>query len=507
MEVLRDGGNAYDAVIAAMCAAVVSEPVFFSFAGGGFLVAKPADSKPVVYDFFVATPRTRPRSEVELDFYPIQADFGTATQEFHIGLGSTATPGAVRGLFAIHHDLASQPLARLIEPAVRHARNGVPLRAVDAYLFSVVGPILAARADSRVAYTRSDGSLLGEGDLVVQSDFADCLEAIAREGDALFYEGEIADALCRACREQGGLLDREDLANYQVIRRAPLACGYRGARILTNPPASTGGLLIAFKLSLMESLLRDRAAFGSPAWLATIGRTMALTNRARAENPLRDRPEEENQPPVAERFLSPELRARYLEVVEKHPLSPRGTTHISVIDGDGNLAALSLSNGEGNGYVLPGTGIMLNNMLGEQDLNPDGFHRWEPGIRLASMMAPSVATLADGSLTALGSGGSNRIRTAIFQVLVNLIDQGMTLEEAVEAPRLHVEHGVANAEGGLDEACRAALASTDEPFAESVMDWPRHNLFFGGVHAVSRDESGTVSAAGDPRRGGATSVD
>ena len=124
-----------------------------------------------------------------------------------------------------------------------------------------------------------------------------------------------------------------------------------------------------------------------------------------------------------------------------------------------------------------------------------------------AFLAPSRAAVRRFHETALGSGGSNRIRTAIFQVLVNLIDQGMTLEEAVEAPRLHVEHGVANAEGGLDEACRAALASTDEPFAESVMDWPRHNLFFGGVHAVSRDESGTVSAAGDPRRGGATSVD
>ena len=507
MEILRDGGNAYDAVIAAMCTAAAAEPVFFSLAGGGFLVAQPAASKAIVYDFFVSTPRRRPRSERELDFYPIQADFGTATQEFHIGLGSTATPGAVRGLFAIHRDLASLPIARLLEPAIRHAREGVTLRPVDAYLFSVVGPILTARADSREVYTRSDGTLLTDGDRVTQRDYADCLEAIGHEGEALFYEGEIAEALSRACREQGGLLDRQDLAGYRVIRRAPLACRYRGAQILTNPPASTGGLLIAFKLSVLEALLREPTAFGSPGWLGVLGRTMALTNRARAENPLGEEQDDAEGPAIAERFLSPELRARYLEVLERHPESPRGTTHISVIDGDGNLAALSLSNGEGNGYVLPGTGIMLNNMLGEQDLNPDGFHRWTPGIRLASMMAPSVATLADGRLTALGSGGSNRIRTAIFQVLVNLIDQGMTLEEAVDAPRLHVEHGVANAEAGLGEPCREALASADEPFADRVMDWPRHNLFFGGVHAVSQSPSGDSAAAGDPRRGGVALVD
>ncbi len=501
LEILQAGGNAYDAAIAAMCTAVAAEPVFFSLAGGGFLVAQPADSKPLVYDFFVATPKTPARDPSTLDFAPIVADFGTATQEFHIGLGSTATPGAVRGLFAIHRDLASMPLTELVAPALHHARQGVTLREVDAYLFSVVGAILTARADSRAAYTNRDGKLLVAGESVVQRDFADSLETIAREGEALFYEGEIAEAICRACKEQGGLLTREDLADYRVIRRAPLACHYRGARILTNPPASTGGLLIAFKLSIMQALLRERQAFGSPAWVETIGRTMALTNRARAENPLR----EESESATAH-FLSEELRARYVDVLDCHPESPRGTTHISVIDGDGNLAALSLSNGEGNGYVLPGTGIMLNNMLGEQDLNPEGFHLWTPGTRLASMMAPSVATLADGRLTALGSGGSNRIRTAIFQVLVNLIDQGMSLEQAVDAPRLHVEHGVANAEGALAETCRQVLASASEPFADSVTDWPRHNLFFGGVHAASRSAEGVMTAAGDPRRGGAVAV-
>ena len=510
MEILNDGGNAYDAVVAAMCATVVAEPVFFSLGGGGFLVAQPTDTKPLVYDFFVSTPRARPRPDVpasDLDFYPIHADFGTATQEFHIGMASTATPGAVRGLFAIHGDLGRLPLRRLIEPAVRHAREGVALRPVDGYLFSVVGPILSARPDSRAVYTKGDGRLLEAGDHIVQRDFADCLEAIAEEGEALFYEGEIAEAICRACREQGGLLDRADLAGYQVIRREPLACSYRGARILTNPPASTGGLLIAFKLSLLESLLRERSAFGSPAWLHALGQTMALTNKARAENPLHEEQNEAADGEVAERFLSADLRARYLDVLQNHLESPRGTTHVSVIDGDGNLAALSLSNGEGNGYVLPGTGIMLNNMLGEQDLNPEGFHRWKPGTRLASMMAPSVATMPDGSLTALGSGGSNRIRTAIFQVLINLIDQRMSLKEAVDAPRLHVEHGIANAEGDLGDACREALAMASEPFAERVMDWPPHNLFFGGVHAVSRDAKGAVAAAGDPRRGGAAEVD
>ena len=509
MEILDEGGNAYDAVLAAMCTSAVAEPVFFSLAGGGFLVSRPVDRAAVVHDFFVSTPLRRPGSDAplsELDFYPIDADFGTATQEFHIGLGSTATPGAVRGLFTIHRDLGRLPLGRLLEPAIRCARNGVELRAVDAYLFSVVGAILTARADSRHIYTRADGSLLGEGDRLVQAELADSLDALAREGDALFYEGEIAEALVRANREGGGLLTHKDLSCYQVERREPLACRYRGAQILTNPPPSTGGLLIAFKLSLLERLAAEPADPRSAAWLGAIGRAMALTNKARAENPLDAFGGSDEELQLAERFLSSELRARYLAVLDSHPEFPRGTTHISVIDREGNLAALSLSNGEGNGYVLPGTGIMLNNMLGEEDLNPGGFHRWPPGVRLASMMSPSVAEMADGSLTAMGSGGSNRIRTAIFQVLTNLIDQGLDLEVAVDAPRLHVERGVANAEQGLGEGCREALAADSERFADEVMDWPRHNLFFGGVHAVRRDTAGDLSAAGDPRRGGAALV-
>lgn len=509
MEVLAEGGNAYDAAIAAMCAAAAAEPVLCSLGGGGFLTAWPADGEPRVYDFFVQTPMRGPRDAAaiaELDFYPIHADFGTATQEFHIGLGAVAAPGAVRGLFAVHRDLGSLPIRRLVEPAARHAREGVLLRPVDAYLFSVVGPILTAREDSRAAFTRPDGSLLSDGDRMRQPDLADMLEALAEEGEALFYDGAVATALVAACREQGGLLCDQDLRDYRVIRRQPLERRYRGARFLTNPPPSTGGLLIAFKLQAMEALARETAPFGSAARVATLGRVMALTNRARHDHHIDDEQAGLQDEAAAERFLSSELIERYLDVAERHPPATRGTTHISVIDGARNMASLTMSNGEGCGYVLPGTGVMLNNMLGEEDLNAGGFHRWQPATRLASMMSPSIAALADGTLLALGSGGSNRIRTAMFQVLLNLIDHGMSPKDAVEAPRLHVENGLANAEDGLGEACRDGLALAETPFAEEVRDWPRHNLFFGGAHLATLRPDGGLAAAGDPRRGGAELV-
>lgn len=500
-EMLAEGGNAFDAALAALCAACVAEPVFCSLGGGGFLLAKPAGGEAVLYDFFVQTPRRR-RPITELDFYPILADFGTATQEFHIGLGSIATPGVVKGLFEVQRDLASLPIGRLVAPAVRAAREGVRLRPVDTYLFRVVGPILTARPEGRALYARPDGGLLADDDVLRQPALADCLEALAAEGEALFYRGEFGQGLIADCRAQGGQLGAEDLAAYQVVKRRPLDRGYRDNRILSNPPPSSGGILIAFALELMAKAQVGAFGFASPDYLGLLARVMELTNRARVESRLHEASAEAEEEEAAARLFEAGLLDRYAREVKGQPANPRGTTHISVVDGDGNIAALSLSNGEGCGYILPGTGIMLNNMLGEEDVIPHGFHQWPADQRISSMMSPTLVYRSDGSLAALGSGGSNRIRTAILQVLVNLIDFDLPIRDAVEAPRLHLEAGVGNLEGGLGSDCAEVVLA----LAERIIEWPPHNLFFGGVHAVTRLPDGRLGAAGDPRRGGVALV-
>lgn len=503
-EILAEGGNAFDAALAAMCAAFVVEPVFCSLGGGGFLMAGPAAGEALAYDFFVETPRRRGAGDI--DFYPILADFGTATQEFHIGLGAIATPGAVKGLFAAHADLATLPMTRLVEPAVRLARDGWRLRPIDHYVFRVVGPILIAREDSRGAYTHPDGHLLHRGDVMRQPDLAASLEALAREGAELFYAGEMGRALVDACRAGGGQLTADDLAAYRVERRRPLARDYRGARILTNPPPSSGGILIAFALEMLCRSEPAALGFGSAQHLALLTQVMALTNRARLECRLHEAVDEREEQSAAARLFDPALVRRYADEVAGRPAFGRGTTHISVIDGDGNLAALSLSNGEGCGYVLPGTGIMLNNMLGEEDLNVAGFDAWRGGTRMSSMMAPTLAFLADGGVAALGSGGSNRIRTAILQVLSNLIDFDRPAAEAVTAPRIHFENGLLSIEGGHADGSDRSAAALLGDLCERVMVWPEHNLFFGGVHTVTRDAEGGFAAGGDPRRGGAVAI-
>ena len=495
-EILAAGGSAFDAALAAMCAAAVAEPVLASLGGGGFLLAAGPETEATLFDFFVETPLQR-RPAAEVEFFPIEADFGPTTQEFHIGLGAMATPGFVHGLFAVHRRLGRLPMAEILRPAVELARQGVQMRDSEAFIFQVVAPIFTASEAARALYCSRDG-LLCAGESLVQAELADTLEALGREGDRLFYEGEIGTAITRFCAEQGGQITKEDLARYQTEGRQPLERHYRGARILSNPPPSTGGILIAFSLDLMAGLEPVPAALEDPRRLAHLTRAMALTNQARIEARLHEAMGEAEEEAAAGRLFDPQLLARYRREVQGRPKALRGTTHISVVDATGNLAALSLSNGEGCGRILPDTGIMLNNMLGEEDLNPRGFHAWPEGVRLASMMAPSLAYLEDGRIAALGSGGSNRIRTAILQVLLNLIDFGLPVAEAVRSPRLHVERGVGNLEIGLPEA--AVEAARGE--VEELKIWPPENLFFGGVHAVTRDGGGGLAAAGDPRRGG-----
>jgi gamma-glutamyltranspeptidase/glutathione hydrolase len=175
----------------------------------------------------------------------------------------------------------------------------------------------------------------------------------------------------------------------------------------------------------------------------------------------------------------------------------RGTTHVSVSDGEGNVASMTTSNGESSGYFVPGTGVMLNNMLGEDDLHPEGFHAAPPGERVSSMMCPSLL-MRDGEVVlALGSGGSKRIRTALAQVISNVVDFGLDPQEAVEAPRVHWDGDQVQAEPGYSEVALEALAGR-----WSTNRWDDRNLYFGGVHAVAPGREG----AGDPRRGGSVAV-
>jgi gamma-glutamyltranspeptidase/glutathione hydrolase len=400
----------------------------------------------------------------------------------------------VRGLFEINRRLGSMPMSELIEPAVQYCREGIQLDRFQQYLYEVIGPIYQSTEGARCIFCRdeSQSELLRTGDVMKMPEFGLALEGLAEEGDALFYQGELAERIAVLCEAEGGTLRRNDLAAYRVVKRDPVMSGYRGARVAGNPPPSCGGILIAFALAILENKLHKKDA--TVDGLFDLADVMAITNKARADQFAKNTDCQSD----GDSLLDPAMLDRYRTEIADNPAALRGTTHISIIDDQGNAASMSLSNGEGCGHVIPGTGIMLNNMLGEEDLNPAGFHSWQADRRMTSMMSPSLLFLEDGTLMALGSGGSNRIRTAVLQVISNVIDHSMPLEAAVNRPRIHFERGLLNIEGGCSDAVRDGLM---ERFPACHV-WEDMNLFFGGVHAVSYHPRNGFSGAGDPRRSG-----
>ncbi len=480
--ILRAGGNAFDAVVAAGFVAVIAEPALASLGGGGFLLARTAQGRAVLFDFFVNTPgHGLPTGRLEPHFLPVTVRFPASEQAFNVGLGSVAVPGALRGYLHIHRRLGRLPLSAVLAPAIRLARDGVAINAKQAYLLDLLTPILTLTAAGRALFQPA-GRFLQEGDVYRNPELAAFLETLLQDGERAFYEGELAQRLTRDMRDGGGLLTIADLAVYRVIEREPLPAEYRGYRLLTNPPPSFGGSLLALSLRLLEARSVAELGFGSPAHLALLTAVMQETDRRRAEGYLS--PTDLGQPGLTESLAR--VRA-----------TSSGTTHISVCDGEGNAASMTVSNGEGSGYFAPGTGIMLNNMMGEDDLHPEGFHVSPPGMRVASMMAPSLLLNGDRVWLALGSGGSKRIRTALLQVISNTVDFAMNPPAAVEAPRLHWDGERLQVEPGFDAAALAALAER-----WPLNHWPVQDVYFGGVHVAAPDSEG----AGDSRRGGAAAL-
>ena len=491
---LREGGNAVDAAVAAVCASLVAEsPLTGLGAGGYMLVVLPALERPVLLDFFVAAPGLD-GDQRGSELVPIEVDFGDTIQVFNVGAASCGVPGLPSGLAEAASRYGSIALADLVEPGVRLGRDGALVTSQQAYLFEILAPILTADPDGQRIYAPA-GTPLRAGELVRIPELSETLQRLGAEGPAPFYEGDLAAAIIAAVREGGGTFGPGDLAAYETIGREPVRARFGGREILTNPPPSSGGILIAFALELLTAL--------GATDTETLVAVMEQAQGARTPGFLAGLYEEG----FAERFLTPaavaaaagRCRAGHGVGVDPDPQGPLGsTTHITAVDADGGCASVTCSNGSGSGVFVAGTGIHLNNMLGEEDLNPFGFHATAPGRRMPSMMSPTVA-LRDGELElGLGSGGSNRIRSAITQVLLRALADGLPVVDAVAAPRIHFEAGVVHAEPGIDPAALDRLAAA----GYEVLRWREPNLFFGGVHAVSADGAEAVGA-GDPRRGGA----
>ena len=489
-EVLRAGGNAVDAAVGAVLMSFVAESPLTGPGAGGFMLVHTGGESHLL-DFFVAAPGRGDEEREPGDLTPVDVRFSEdAVQRFNVGPSSCGAYGTPLGMAAALERFGTAALADLAGPAARAARGGVEVVPMQAFLFRILEPIMRSTPECAEIYAPG-GRLLGEGERIRLPELGDLLERLGAEGPGFLYGGDVAAAVSSWVLERGGLLTRDDLATYEVIERPPAAVTYRGRQVLTNPPPSSGGILIADALGILERLDRPHDPF-------VLTEVIASTNRARDEEFLSGLATEG----YLERFLAKDA----LDTVATEVRSRLGnTTHIAVMDAEGGCASVTCSNGSCSGVVVPGTGMHLNNMLGEHDLNPLGFHRHEPGARVTSMMAPTVVLRDGRPEVALGSAGSNRIRSAIIQTVLGIVDHGLPAQEAVSRPRIHVEGREVDAEPGVEEPALERL----EAAGWSVRRWERQNLFFGGVQAVARNpQTGELTGGGDPRRGGvATRVD
>ena len=310
-------------------------------------------------------------------------------------------------------------LEDVLFPAGKMAREHI-LNEQQSHFLDLIHPITTLMPEGRKLY-EPGGAYLVPGSKMRNPDCADFIEQLVHDRGQSFYSGEIAGLIDRDMAGGGGFLTAEDLTRYTVLERKPLKIPYRNYQLYTSPGPSMGG-------TLTERLGTQEYSWGSGQHLKQTVGLMQEVERLKTNGI--------SSPDELQRFLDDE--ESYTPATENIRMFSRGTTHVSISDKDGNCASMTCSNGEGSGYFAPGTGIMLNNMLGEEDLNSDGFYQWPVNRRMTSMMAPTLVVSPQGKKTSLGSGGSNRLRTAILQVLVNIIDYGKSLHDAVNLPRNHV---------------------------------------------------------------------
>ncbi|WP_116112824.1 gamma-glutamyltransferase [Austwickia chelonae] len=486
--VARAGGNAVDAAVAAVVMASCTEPGIMSPMGGAFVNVWEPGSPPVVLDGNCEMPgRSRPQEQFGSGMWSAAMDYAGGLTVFG-GPGSVATPGMFAALGEASQRWGVLPWSELMSPTVDVLQRGYRLGATSAYYLGYATAELFAQDECTAAFLGQAGTPPTTGALLRDPDLAATLERIGRHGAADLYTGELGRALAEEMTARGGLLSMEDLSAYRTVTRAALRSRLGRWDVAVNPPPSIGGPVLTAMLRLLQQH-RTRQGTTDAGDVIEIQR-LVLAYRHRLIDVSEDLESAGRELVRVVDDLGPEGLATVA--------SSQDTIHVSAVDANGLACSITASAGYGSGVTLPGTGLALNNALGEPELNRRGLHALPPGTRLASNMAPTTARRDDGAMTAIGSPGADRITTALFQVLGGLCLDELPLQAAVDQPRLHVDLG----NGGL-----CVRYERSEPLAEAVAGLalpvtPHEPLtmYFGGVGAALYDADGALSAAADPRR-------
>ena len=483
------GGNAVDAAVAAMVVSCTTEPGICSLGGGGFATLAAPGAAPATLDGYVAMPGIGGGDPGDPGF-DLFTEYGGGVT-ITIGHGSVGTPGTPQLLVDLHRRAGHADWADVLAPAEQVAREGFPLgTASDLYLDLIHDDIYVWHAPSHAALHHVDGSRLVRGETVVVEHLARTLRTWAQD-PATFSHGELAELVVADVAANGGALGHADLRAYEVVERTPLAVELDGWRFWTNPPPAIGGAVVAM---LLAGIGAPPAADG---WSVDDRRRVVAALRAVLGHRVDVLDLAEDREAVGNAAVQAVLASGLAG------LTAPSTVHVSAVDRDGLAVAITCSAGYGSGVMPPGTGVWLNNCLGEQELTRRGRQGYAPGERLPSNMAPTVGRAADGRVLAAGTPGADRITSSMLHVLAGVAG-GMDVQAAIDAPRVHLTRRGDGSER-LDVETGAELPADVAPdVARRSFEHPA--MYYGAVSVALRDADGGLLAAADPRRDGGTVV-
>jgi gamma-glutamyltranspeptidase/glutathione hydrolase len=518
-EVLAEGGTAIDAAVATAFALAVTHPTAGNIGGGGFIVYRPVSGTPTAFDFREIAPAKSTQTMFLKD--------GKYDEDLHhnshIAVG---VPGTVAGLHMAWQEHGTLPWRRLLEPAIGLARDGFVVTHGLARSLAAIVPDMQ-KYPASVAQFSKNGTPYEPGDVLKQPDLARTLERIAAQGPAGFYEGETAALIEKEMTANGGLITREDLKSYRAKKRVPLRGVYRGFEILGMPPISSGGTAIVQMLNILEGYDLKKSGFGSADTMHVMVEAMrrAYADRARyvgdpdfVPNMPIDRLTSKEYATELRKTISLERASKSSPDSFEWPTESHETTHLSVVDRERNAVALTytLEYGYGSRIVVPGAGFLLNNEMGDFNAGPgltnaDGLVGTEPnlaqpGKRMISSMTPTILTRNGQLAMVTGSPGGRTIINTVLQTILNVVDHGMNVQEAIDAPRFHHQwlpdrinyerHGFSpDTIALLQKRGHVVREIGSQGVAEAITFDPKANVLEAGVDRRAADGG----AAGIPR--------
>ncbi len=501
LEILQQGGNAVDAAVATAFALGVVEPNASGIGGGGFMVIRTADGRTVTIDYREVAPQ---KATADL-YYRTSESFDSLT---HHGPMSIGVPGTVAGLTLALEKYGTLPLSRVLQPAIRYAEEGFPVSAKLSDIIMQKYEIIQMFPATAAIYL-DNGLPLMAGNVLKNPDLAATYRLLSDSGATAFYRGHLAREIVRQVQALGGILTMADLQQYRALEKTPVQGSYRGYHIVSSAPPTGGGTHLVELLNILEQTNVNSLGHNSADYLHLLAEAMKMVLADKAYNmgdPAFYRVPVEKLTSKAHAeslFTRIDMQHARFDYQPPHWIAPesRNTTHLSVVDSLGNVVALtqSINLWFGSGVVVEGTGILLNNHLRDFDKRPGHPNSIQPGKRPVSSIAPTIVLKGDAPFLTIGTPGGTRIIGALAQILVNIIDFGMGIDQAIEAPRIHAYKKTLHAEGRIPETVLETLKQR----GHRVKVHDNYDAYFGGAQGILIDsETGELRGGADSRRDG-----